>query len=87
MAANKPLTGIELIDCAKANSQELVDIVASRCGYGENVSLFEQELKKSCQEIGIDLDSFYDLKQIEQQRFLKTKKAGVEIAPDTYREL
>lgn len=52
MAANNPLKGIELIDCAKANSQELVDIVAYRCGYGENISLFEQELKKSCQEIG-----------------------------------
>lgn len=84
MAASKPLTGIELIDCAKANSKELINVVAYRCGYGEDILRFEQELKTSCEEIGVDLNSFYDLQTFAQQSQVDI---GIEIAPETSSDL
>jgi hypothetical protein len=37
--------GTDLIDCAKANASKGVETAAKRCGYGQDVSTFEQELK------------------------------------------
>lgn len=80
MASSKPLLGIELIDCAKANAKQGIEITAMLCGYGENISAFERELKQACQNIGIGIDSLSDL--ITEPEFMK-KNRGVSIAPDS----
>lgn len=80
--AVETLKGTELIDCARANAKEGIEAAAERCGYGNNLNQFEQELKQACQEIGVDLQSFGEL------RFPQTGvDLGVEIAPDSATEL
>ncbi len=61
MAANKPLTGLTLIDCAKANAPEGVAVAARLCGYGEDVSTFRQSLIQAGEDAGITLTGIDDL--------------------------
>lgn len=84
MAASTPLTGIELIDCAKANATQGLETAAYLCGYGENLQGFEQELKTACKQIGVEIGSLGDL-ITDQQTVRRTH--GIEIAPDTVAEL
>lgn len=39
MTSAKPLQGLDLIDCAKANASLGIDNAARNCGYGENVGM------------------------------------------------
>lgn len=80
MASSKPLLGIELIDCAKANAKQGIEIAAKLCGYGEDISAFERELKQAGQNTGISIDSLSDL--ITEPQVIK-KGRGVSIAPDS----
>ncbi len=84
MASSTPLQGFELIDCAKANSKELVIVAAQLCGYGDDFNLFEQELKKAGAAIGVEIDSFDDLVDTPPSA---TSKLGIEIAPETPNQL
>ncbi|MEO0804813.1 MAG: hypothetical protein AAFY33_00780 [Cyanobacteria bacterium J06643_4] len=61
MAANQPLKGIALIDCAKANAPQGADVAANLCGYGEDVSSFRQALIQAGEEAGITLTGVDDL--------------------------
>lgn len=61
MAADKPLTGLTLIDCAKANAPEGAAVAARLCGYGEDVSAFRQALTQAGEEAGIPLTGVDDL--------------------------
>jgi hypothetical protein len=61
MGSSEPLQGIELIDCAKANVHEGAAIAAERCGYGNDLEMFEQQLEKAGKAIGVDIQSFNDL--------------------------
>lgn len=70
----------ELIDCAKANAKKEIEVVAERCGYGKDIASFERELKKACNSIGVEIESFEDLREDEPD---KGKEQGVEIAPET----
>lgn len=81
MASTTPLTGIELIDCAKANGNQDVVVAAERYGYGNNIALFEQQLRDACEEIGIHNQEFSRLNDIDGQT--SEDDAGVIIAPDT----
>lgn len=83
MTVEKPLTGTELIDCAKANSNAGIKLAAERCGYKQDLEAFERQLKQDCDEIGIDISSFKDLIGMEQPMTLP----GVEIAPDSKSQL
>jgi hypothetical protein len=84
MAATERLTGIELIDCAKANAGQGVEVAANLCGYGDNITEFRHELQHACQQIGVEMTELSDL-ITEQQTVLQT--GGIEIAPDTASEL
>ncbi len=84
MAASEPLKGIELIDCAKANAKQGIEVAANLCGYGDDLIEFRQQLHQACQQIGVEMTELSDL-ITEQQTVLQT--GGIEIAPDTASEL
>ncbi|WP_445251969.1 hypothetical protein [Microcoleus sp. B3-D7] len=84
MASSQPLKGIELIDCAKANAQQGIATAAKLCGYGGDLNTFERELKKACQDIGVEVKELSDL--ITAQQMMK-QGMGIEVAPDTPSEL
>jgi hypothetical protein len=84
MAAPKPLKDTELVDCATANAKQGVETAANLCGYGQDVSSFQAELKKACDRMGIHFEGMTDL--ITTQRSLRNYE-GVEIAPDSPSDL
>jgi hypothetical protein len=83
MKDSAPLHGIELIDCAKANRKEGIAIAAQRSGYGDDLVAFEQELRKACEAIGVEI-SFHDL---DDTPSAMVKEPGLEIAPETPNQL
>ncbi len=83
MASSIPLTGTELIDCARANYNAGLELAAKRCGYGQDLKTFESQLQQDCDRMGISIDSFKDLVLIEH----RIGQSGMEIAPNTKAEL
>lgn len=61
MSASQPLTGPELVSCARANARRGAAAAATSCGYGENVSQFEQALKEACESMGVDVATFSEV--------------------------
>ena len=84
MAANQPLTGIALIDCAKANAAQGVGEAARLCGYDQNIAGFQQSLKKAGEEMGVELTELSDL--ITDQSIAKRQNV-LEVAPDSPQNL
>ncbi|MEM8805056.1 MAG: hypothetical protein AAGF01_03295 [Cyanobacteria bacterium P01_G01_bin.38] len=84
MSAAKPLTGTELIDCAKANAGQGLGIATQQCGYGEDTAAFTAALKEACQSRGIHVEQLSDL--ITDQQTVQ-RRGGIEIAPDSPTEL
>jgi hypothetical protein len=84
MASSVPLKGIELIDCAKANAAQGPEVAADLCGYGQDLTTFQQELRQACQQIGIEVSELRDL--ITDQQIVQ-QAGGIEIAPETQSEL
>ena len=80
MSQSKPLTELELIDCAKANAKQGVANAAQLCGYGDDVEQFMDALQAACQRIGVNINSLSDL-ITEQQH--NRQIPGLEIAPDS----
>lgn len=78
MAAKQPLTGIELVDCAKANAQQGVQEAAKLCGYGDRISDFQSALKKAGADMGVKLDELNDL--ITDQ-FIAKRTPVMDVAP------
>ncbi len=61
MAAEQKLSGIELIDCARA-SASLGEATAARlCGYGHDCQGFMAALKQACADIGVKCEHLTDL--------------------------
>lgn len=83
MASPTPLRDNELIDCAKANANDNIEVVSVRCGYGDDTATFESELIKACSSIGVKIDSFQDLREDEPDNEVE----GVEIGPDSPSDL
>lgn len=79
---SEPLSGTELIDCAKANSKEGVEVAAQRCGYLDDINKFEQELKQAGQDIGVQINNLSDLRTPQDLGTM-----GVEIAPESRDQL
>ena len=73
LSGKQPLTGVELIDCARANAERGVEIATQLCGYGQEIGRFQEALKQAGTKIGLDIKSLGDL--------LGTP--GIEVAPDT----
>ncbi|MBE7383856.1 MAG: hypothetical protein F6J95_020875 [Leptolyngbya sp. SIO1E4] len=81
MAASSPLTGVVLVDCAKANAKSGPAIAARQCGYGDDVEAFQTALKSACTDMGIAIDDLSELISQEQQAW--SVKDGMEVAPDS----
>ncbi|MGR3277409.1 hypothetical protein ACSYAD_20120 [Acaryochloris marina NIES-2412] len=80
MAASSPLTGIELINCAKANAKKGAKLAAQRCGYPEKTEEFIAAVQDACQSIGVEIDELRDL-IVDQQKVMVLP--GIEIAPES----
>lgn len=81
MAAQSPLTGVVLVDCAKANAKNGLETAANQCGYGTDVQAFQAALKKACEEIGVEASSLSDLIDENQQSW--STQIGYEAIHDT----
>lgn len=79
------LQGIELINCAKANAKQGVEVAAALSGYDKNVGLFVENLHVACQQIGVDINELDDL--ITDQQIAKENRNVQEVAPDTAADL
>lgn len=79
------LQGIELINCAKANAKQGISVAAKQSGYDNNIALFQENLDKAFQEIGVNINELSDL--ITDQQKLKENNKVLNIAPDTTTEL
>ena len=83
MASQTPLTGIELIDCAKANSPQGVAVASNLCGYGTNTQAFLQAVRKAGDEMGISVEELKDLDTTDSIN----PSTGLEISPGSMTEL
>ncbi|ASC70122.1 hypothetical protein XM38_010520 [Halomicronema hongdechloris C2206] len=79
MAASHPLKGLELLDCAKSNAEQGVAIAAHQCGYGSDIEGFARSLKRTCEDIGVDIESLGDLITPPDRQ----EGRGLDIAPDS----
>ena len=71
-----PLTGIDLIDCARANAPSGLETTAMLCGYGSSLSGFQEALKQASSQIGLNIKSLNDLINLQNDK-------GIDVAPDT----
>jgi hypothetical protein len=76
------LQGTDLIDCARANSRQGIEIAAQRCGYGDDLATFECELQTACDSIGVEIKTFKDLIGTKKER-----DKGIVVAPETSTQL
>jgi len=79
MTSSSPLTGVVLVDCAKANVENGIEVAAHQCGYGDDVTAFQEALKSACAEMNIDLKEFADLSVGKRVN----SRDGIEVYPDT----
>jgi hypothetical protein len=80
LQGKQPLTGVELIDCARANVSQGVETTVQLCGYGDNLNAFEEALKEAGKHLGMEIESLADL-LTETGNF--RGRHGIEVAPDT----
>jgi hypothetical protein len=85
MASPTRLQGTELVDCARANAKQGIEIAARQCGYGEDLNTFAQELKQACEQMNLQVKELSQL--ITDQEMLLQLGSGEVVAPDTPSEL
>ncbi len=76
LSGKMPLSGIDLIDCARANAPSGLETAALLCGYGSDVSGFQEALKQASLQIGLNIKSLNDLINLQDDK-------GIDVAPDT----
>ena len=64
LSGEEPLTGSELIDCARGNGYTGVENTANLCGYSTKVEEFQSALKQACEEVGLDIASTKSLSKL-----------------------
>ena len=79
-----PLTGTDLIDCARANASGGLETTASLCGYGEDQGRFLEALKQDGEKMGLEIESLSDLMSFPPSL---TGRKGIEVAPDKFNSL
>lgn len=84
MASPTPLTGLELVDCARANAKQGTETAARLCGYGNNLGQFRQALQQACQQMRVEFHELSDLIKDEQ---IPINMGGIEVAPDSNSDL
>ena len=65
MGTKKLLTGVILIDCAKANAKQGLQVAAEQCGYGDDLEGFLAALQSAGDDMGIEIHELKDL-EVEQ---------------------
>ena len=75
-----PLTGIDLIDCARANANSGLETAAKLCGYDSSLSGFQEGLKEAGRQMGLKIESLRDL--MSKPPYLMGE-LGVNVASDT----
>lgn len=83
MANSSPLSGVILIDCARANVKGGVAIATRQCGFGEDVAAFQAALKAACVDIGVSVNDLSGLITNNQQKPFE----GIGFAPETPTDL
>ncbi len=61
LSGKNPLTGEELINCAKPNASKGIKTVAQLCGYASDIEGFRTALKEAMTETGIEHESLDQL--------------------------
>lgn len=84
MASPTPLTGLELVDCARANAKQGIETTAQLCGYGSNLEGFQSALKEACEHMRIE---YHELSDLIKDQQIPLNLRGVEVAPDTNSQL
>jgi len=84
MSASKPLVDTDLVDCARANGNQGIEVAAELCGYGTDLTAFEQALKQACDRMNLTYDSFSDLLKPATTAL---QLEGEIVAPDSAGEL
>jgi len=85
MTSDTPLTGVVLVDCARANAKGGLAIAAKQCGYGNSTASFQSALQAACSEMGVEINSLSDLLSDEAQP--EGKRKGIEVAPESKNDL
>ncbi len=80
-----PLHGTELVDCARANAKQGINIAAYQCGYGDDLNAFAQELRQACKQMNLQVHELNQL--ITDQDMILEMGSGEIIAPNTLSEL
>lgn len=75
LSGKMPLSGIDLIDCARANAPSGLETTALLCGYGSDVSGFQDALQQACLQLGLNIKSLNDSLESQNNR-------GIDFAPD-----
>ncbi len=75
LSGKMPLSGIDLIDCARANASSGLETTAILCGYGSDVSGFQEAVQQACSQLGLNIKSLNDLSEPQSNR-------GIDFAPD-----
>ncbi|MBD2137411.1 hypothetical protein H6F32_07390 [Anabaena sp. FACHB-1237] len=81
MASLKPLYDVELVDCARANATQGIEVAAYQCGYGNDINSFTEELKKACKKMNLKAKKLGEL--ITDQDMILKLGSGEIIAPET----
>ncbi|MBE9141009.1 hypothetical protein IQ254_28060 [Nodosilinea sp. LEGE 07088] len=84
MASSSPLTGVVLIDCARANASKGLAIAAQQCGYGDDIATFQAALRSACHDMGISASELSDLVADEATW---RPQPGIEISPESLDKL
>ena len=75
LSGKMPLSGIDLIDCARANAPSGLETTAMLCGYGSDVSGFQEAVQQACSQLGLNIKSFNNSSESQSNR-------GIDFAPD-----
>ncbi|MGK7935046.1 MAG: hypothetical protein AB4206_04485 [Xenococcaceae cyanobacterium] len=61
LSGQEPLTGNDLINCARGNAASGVAKTAQLCGYADDVDRFKSVLKQTMTELGLEIKSLSKL--------------------------
>lgn len=85
MASTTPLKGTELVDCARANAKQGIEMAAYQCGYGEDLNTFSRELRTACEQMNLQVKELSEL--ITDQDIILNLGKGETVAPDSPSQL
>lgn len=81
MVSSQPLHDVELVDCARANATQGIEVAAYQCGYGNDINSFTQELTSACEKMNLKAKNLEEL--ITDQDMIFKLGSGEIIAPET----